>query len=107
MPDDYDLIIIGAGLAGLTAGIYASRQGLKTAIMERMIPGNQIINVEMIVDFPGFADGISGAELGSLVQGQAQSAGLNSSLRTLVLFQEPGPTFRSNLLTKHIKQGQS
>jgi thioredoxin reductase (NADPH) len=76
LPDDYDVIIIGAGLAGLTAGIYASRQGLKTAIMERMIPGNQIINVELIVDYPGFVDGISGAELGALVLGQAQSAGV-------------------------------
>ncbi len=75
MPDDYDIIVVGAGLAGLTAGMYASRHGLKAAIMERMMPGNQIINVDRIEDFPGFPQGISGAELGPIVQEQAMSAG--------------------------------
>ena len=75
---EVDAVIRGhiINATNLTAGIYASRQGLKTAIMERMIPGNQIINVELIVDYPGFVDGISGAELVALVLGQAQSAGV-------------------------------
>lgn len=103
MPDDYDLIIIGAGLAGLTAGIYASRQGLKTAIMERMIPGNQIINVEMIVDFPGFADGISGAELGSLVQGQAQSAGAEFFVEDIGSLSRTGTDFSIKSLDETYK----
>jgi thioredoxin reductase (NADPH) len=71
----YDLLIVGAGVAGLTAGLYAARYGLRTAILERMMPGTQIINVERIENFPGFPQGISGAELAPLIQEQAMNAG--------------------------------
>ncbi|MQF69922.1 FAD-binding protein [SAR202 cluster bacterium AD-804-J14_MRT_500m] len=93
LPDDYDVLIIGAGLAGLTAGMYASRQGLKTAIMERMIPGNQIINVDLVVDYPGFVNGISGAELGSLVYEQAQACGAEFLMEEVVSLSRAGTGF--------------
>ena len=54
MVADYDILIVGAGLAGLTAGMYADRYGLKTGLMEQMMGGAQIINVEKIENFPGF-----------------------------------------------------
>lgn len=77
MPDNtYDVIIIGGGAAGLTAGLYASRAGLKTLLLERMMPGGQIINAELIENFPGFPDGISGAEIGPLMQAQASKYGM-------------------------------
>ena len=72
----YDLLILGGGLAGLTAGMYAARYGLTTALVEQMMGGAQIINVERIENFPGFPDGISGAELGPLLQEQAMNAGM-------------------------------
>ena len=72
---DYDLLVIGGGVAGLTAGMYGARYGLRTAVIERMMSGNQIINVERIEDFPGFPQGVSGAELGPLMQEQAINAG--------------------------------
>ena len=72
----YDVIIIGGGAAGLTAGLYASRAGLNTLLLERMMPGGQIINAELIENFPGFPDGISGAEIGPLMQEQATRYGL-------------------------------
>ncbi len=72
----YDLLIIGGGLAGLTAGMYAARYGLSTALVEQMMGGAQIINVERIENFPGFPEGISGAELGPLLQEQAMNAGM-------------------------------
>ncbi len=75
MPNDYDLLIIGGGLAGLTAGMYAARYGLRTGLIEQMMGGAQIINLEKIENFPGFPEGISGAELGPLVQEQAMDAG--------------------------------
>ena len=75
MASEYDVVIVGGGLAGLTAGMYAARYGLKTAVIERMMPGIQIINVEKIENFPGFPQGISGAELAPLVQEQAMDAG--------------------------------
>lgn len=75
MAIEYDVVIVGGGAAGLTAGVYAARHGLRTAIIERVIGGNQIINVERIENFPGFPKGIPGAELGPLLQEQAMDAG--------------------------------
>ena len=75
MAQDYDVVIVGGGAAGLTAGMYCAHYGLKTAIIERLMGGAQIINAEMIENFPGFPQGISGAELGPLLQEQATGAG--------------------------------
>ena len=75
MASEYDVAIVGAGVAGLTAAMYAGRHGLRTVVIERLMPGNQIINVEKIEDFPGFVEGVSGAELAPLVQEQAMRAG--------------------------------
>ena len=75
MASEYDLVIVGGGVAGLTAGMYGARHGLNTAIVERLVPCNQIINVERIENFPGFPEGISGAELGPRIQEQAMDAG--------------------------------
>lgn len=58
-----DLIIIGAGPAGLTAGLYAGRFRLNTLIVERMSPGGQIILSSIIENYPGFPGGISTQEL--------------------------------------------
>ena len=76
----YDVIIIGGGAAGLTAGIYTCRAGLKTLMLERLMPGGQVINAESIENFPGFPDGISGAEIGPLMQQQAMKYGLEIRL---------------------------
>jgi thioredoxin reductase (NADPH) len=75
LANDYDVLVIGGGLAGLTAGMYAARHGLRTGLVERLMGGAQIINVEKIENFPGFPQGISGAELGPAVQEQAMDAG--------------------------------
>ena len=75
MANDYDLLIVGGGLAGLTAGLFGARYGLKTGLIEQMMGGAQIINVEKIENFPGFPQGISGAELAPAVQEQAMDAG--------------------------------
>src|SRR6266851_7393312 len=72
---DYDLVIVGGGLAGLTAAVYGGRFGLRTAVVEHMAPGGQVMNVEKIENFPGFPQGIAGFDLGPLVQEQAEAAG--------------------------------
>ncbi len=76
MANDYDVLVVGGGLAGLTAGRYVARYGLKTGLIEQMIGGAQIINIEKIENFPGFPQGISGAELAPAVQEQAMNAGV-------------------------------
>ena len=84
MPEqNYDVIIIGGGMAGLTAGIYAARHGLSTAIVEEMMAGAQIINLDRIENFPGFPEGIAGYELGPSTQQQAMNAGVEMLMDTV------------------------
>jgi thioredoxin reductase (NADPH) len=72
---DFDLIVIGAGVAGLTAAMFAGRYGLKVVVVEQLGAGGQIINAERIDNLPGFPDGIAGHELGPLLHQQAEAAG--------------------------------
>lgn len=71
----YDVLIIGAGPAGLTAGIYTSRGGLKTGIIEMGMPGGQAGSTEKIENYPGFPEGIGGYELMNKFHLQAQAYG--------------------------------
>ncbi|HEX8967161.1 MAG TPA: NAD(P)/FAD-dependent oxidoreductase [Chloroflexota bacterium] len=92
MADDYDLLIVGAGLAGLTAALYAARFGLRTAVVEHMAAGGQVLNVEKIENFPGFPQGIAGFDLGPLVQEQAEAAGAQFVMDTATGLETDGQT---------------
>ncbi|MCK4411113.1 thioredoxin-disulfide reductase [Candidatus Bipolaricaulota bacterium] len=72
----YEVVIIGGGPAGLTAGLYASRAGLKSLLVERGALGGQMMNTTLVENYPGFPEGISGSELGSLMRRQAAKYGL-------------------------------
>jgi thioredoxin reductase (NADPH) len=72
----YEVIIIGGGPAGLSAGLYTSRAGLRSLLMERGVFGGQMVNATLVENYPGFPEGISGAELGSLMHQQAIRYGL-------------------------------
>ena len=72
----YDLIIIGAGPAGLTAALYSGRFRLQTLILEQMAPGGQIILSSTIENFPGFPGGIPTAELIERMQKQIEELGI-------------------------------
>ncbi|HJX03533.1 MAG TPA: FAD-dependent oxidoreductase, partial [Dehalococcoidia bacterium] len=72
----YETIIIGGGPAGLTSGLYASRAGLKTLIIEKAIIGGQIVNAQKVENYPGFPDGISGFDLAMHMQEQAVKYGV-------------------------------
>ncbi len=72
---EYDVIIIGGGPAGLTAGIYAGRGNLKTVILEKGQPGGQIAQTEEVENYPGFPDVIPGHELSQRMVQQAEKFG--------------------------------
>lgn len=71
----YDVVIIGAGAAGLTTAIYTARDGLKTLVLERESAGGLAATTEMIENYPGFPDGVNGAELLDRFRRQAERFG--------------------------------
>ena len=71
-----DLIIIGAGPGGLTAGLYAARARLKTLMLEKLSPGGQVLLTDWVENYPGFPKGISGFELVDRMRQQAERFGL-------------------------------
>ncbi len=77
---EYEVIIIGGGPAGLTAGLYCARARLNTLLIEKGWFGGQVVNAELIENFPGFPDGIPGSELGRLMHEQAVKFGLKTQL---------------------------
>ncbi len=67
-----DLVIIGAGPAGLTAGLYAARAKLDVLLLEKVAPGGQVLLTDMVENYPGFPGGISGFELIDRMKQQAE-----------------------------------
>jgi thioredoxin reductase (NADPH) len=86
--DVYDLVVLGAGLAGLAAGVYGASEGLRTLVIENEAPGGQAGTSSMIRNYLGFPQGVSGALLAERAYQQALSfnveflAGRAASLRT-------------------------
>jgi len=76
----YDVIIIGGGPAGLTAGLYASRARLSSLLIEKMAAGGWVVNAGMVENYPGFPQGIGGLELADLMSEQAKKYGLEVML---------------------------
>src|SRR3954449_3102914 len=72
----YDLIVIGAGPAGLTAALYAAREGMDTLVIERGGVGGQAAITEVLDNFPGFPEGVSGAEFADRLRAQAEKFGV-------------------------------
>jgi thioredoxin reductase (NADPH) len=73
---DYDLVIIGGGPAGFTAGLYAARARLNVILLEKSVAGGQIIVTDWIENYPGFPEGISGIDLAARMTEQAKRFGL-------------------------------
>ena len=73
--DLYDVVIVGAGPAGLTAAVYAASEGLDTVVVEHHAPGGQAGTSSRIENYPGFPDGISGGELAAAAFDQAVRLG--------------------------------
>jgi thioredoxin reductase (NADPH) len=74
--DSFDVMIIGGGPAGLTAGLYAARAGLSAVLLEKMFTGGQAATANHVENYPGFDNGIGGPELTMAMERQAAKAGL-------------------------------
>ncbi len=77
MSHDYECVIVGGGPAGLTAGIYCARAKIKTLLIEKENLGGQIALTDLVENYPGFPEGISGKELTLRMKRQAEKFGLN------------------------------
>lgn len=73
--DDYDLVVVGAGPAGLAAAVYGAAEGLRTLVVEQLAPGGQAGTSSLIENHPGFPDGVSGGELADRTHRQARRLG--------------------------------
>lgn len=81
--EELDVVIVGGGPAGLTAGLYASRAKLNAVLIEKKWPGGQLLNTERVEDYPGFAS-ISGAELAQRMEQQVRGMGLRIEMDEVV-----------------------
>lgn len=86
---EFDLVIVGAGPAGLTAALYAGRAMLNAVVLERGAPGGELLNTEIVEDYPGF-EHITGHELAEKFTSHAQKFGANIRTATVVTVRKNG-----------------
>ena len=96
MSRSYQVVIIGGGPAGLTAGLYCARARFSTLLIERGMIGGQITNAERVENYPGFPEGIPGIRLGQLIHEQATRYGLETRSAEVI---SAVPDARHNLIS--------
>ena len=93
MDNIYDTVIIGAGAAGLTAGIYACRSNMRTVLVEKFVPGGQAAMTAFVENYPGFPEGISGYDLMDRLRKQALEFGLEIKTTEVKFIKKTGDVF--------------
>ncbi len=90
---------MGGGPAGLSAAIYAARSGYSTLLVEKAFPGGQIANASHVENYPGFADGVSGMELGQLMHRQAEAQGAETLMAEVTALTPGAPGLPHKVVT--------
>jgi thioredoxin reductase (NADPH) len=102
---EYDLVIIGGGPAGLTAGLYAARARLNVILIEKAVPGGQVIITDWIDNYPGFPEGLSGPDLVEKLTEQVNRFDLKIEYNEVVSVDLSGPvkklTLNDRIITAH------
>ncbi len=99
---DHQLIIVGGGPAGLTAGLYASRAMLDVVLLEKGAAGGQVMLTDWIDNYPGFPEGISGFDLADKMETQAKRFDLEVKLAPVIKMDLIGP-----VKTLHLEDGST
>jgi thioredoxin reductase (NADPH) len=94
VPDDFDVLIAGGGIAGLSAGLTSARLGRTTLVLTGEVPGGLLLSIETIEGMPGFPGGVPGYELCPLVQEQASEAGAEFQMAVLESIEAEGAGWR-------------
>ena len=100
MPDLKDVIIIGGGGAGLTAALYTSRAKLSTILFEKLTPGGQIALTDVVENYPGFPEGITGPEISMKMEEQAKKYGTQIAYEEIKSIQKSGEIFEIKTASK-------
>lgn len=94
MPEEFDVIIVGGGIAGLSAGVTSARLGRRTVILTGDSPGGALMSIEKIAGLPGHPDGIAGYDLCPIMQDQAVAAGAAFVMSAVVGLDRLGSKWR-------------
>lgn len=99
---DCDLVIIGGGPAGLTAGLYAARARLNVILLEKVVPGGQVVTTDWIENYPGFPEGIGGPDLVQKMTAQVQKFDLKIETNAVVSMDLSEPIKKITLSDREI-----
>jgi len=90
----FDVVVIGGGVAGLTAGLFSARLGRSTLVLESLMPGGHLGSITKVDDFPGFPEGVAGYDLGPMIQEQAANAGAEFQMGEMQSIAPAGSAWR-------------